>query len=98
MPDNEYSQVILRHPVIRETARLTYKSARRIAIAAVGSSVLIIGVLLVFLPGPAVVVIPIGLGILSLEFAWARFWLHKVRQKLSQNAIDSVGRRGSKYY
>lgn len=86
------------HPVIRQTARLTYTTARRIAIAAIGSSVLVIGILLLFLPGPAVVVIPIGLAILSVEFAWARMWLHKIRQKLSQNAIDSVGRRGSKYY
>jgi tellurite resistance protein TerC len=30
-------------------------------------------------PGPALVVIPIGLGILSIEFSWARRWLKKVK-------------------
>ena len=84
--------------MIEDATRLSYKSARRIAVAVVGSSVLVVGLAMVFLPGPAFIVIPIGLAILSLEFAWARMWLHKVRRKLSQNAIDSVGRRGSKYY
>lgn len=84
--------------MIADTAKRTYKTARRIAIAAVGSTVLVVGILLVFLPGPAIVIIPLGLAILSVEFAWARFWLHKVRKKLSQSAIDAVGKRGSKYY
>jgi tellurite resistance protein TerC len=60
-------------------ARITYKWARRIAIAVVGGTVLLAGIALTVLPGPAFVVIPVGLGILSLEFAWARRWLAKVR-------------------
>ena len=34
-------------------------------------------------PGPAFVVIPVGLAILGLEFAWARFWLTRLRRRLS---------------
>ena len=59
----------------------TYKLAKRIAIGIVGGSVLVIGVLMIVLPGPAFVVIPVGLGILSLEFAWARSWLRKIKQR-----------------
>jgi len=59
----------------------TYKLAKRIAIGIVGGSVLVIGVLMIVLPGPAFVVIPVGLGILSLEFAWARSWLRKIKAK-----------------
>jgi uncharacterized protein (TIGR02611 family) len=44
-----------------------------------GSTVVLVGVALVLLPGPAFVVIPIGLGILALEFAWARRWLRQAR-------------------
>ena len=84
--------------MINDAARFGYKTARRIAIAAIGSSVLLIGVALIFLPGPAIVVIPIGLAILSLEFAWARLWLLRVRKRLSQHAVESVGKRGTKYY
>jgi tellurite resistance protein TerC len=58
----------------------TYKWARRIAVAIVGFTVLLIGIAMLVLPGPAFVVIPVGLGILSLEFAWARRWLRKVKE------------------
>jgi uncharacterized protein (TIGR02611 family) len=44
---------------------------RKIAVAVAGFSVLAAGVALIVLPGPAVVVIPIGLAILAREFPWA---------------------------
>jgi hypothetical protein len=55
--------------------------AKRIVITIVGFTVLAIGVAMLVLPGPAFVVIPVGLGILGLEFAWARRWLVKARAK-----------------
>ena len=75
---------------------LTYKIARRIAIAVVGSSVIIVGIVMIFTPGPALVVIPAGLAILGLEFTWARLWLRKVRKSLStinsNNRNQQIGR------
>ena len=38
---------------------------------------------MVVTPGPAIVVIPIGLAILAIEFAWARRWLKKLRRGAS---------------
>ena len=67
----------------------TYKMARRITMLVVGFSVLAIGIALIILPGPAFVVIPIGLAILSVEFAWARRWLKKVRRTISGQSADS---------
>jgi uncharacterized protein (TIGR02611 family) len=64
----------------------TYRIAKRIAIGIVGGSVLVVGVMMIVLPGPAFVVIPVGLGILSLEFAWARIWLKKVKSKAEDMA------------
>lgn len=64
-----------------ERAPLPYRWARRIAVAVVGGTVLAIGLALVVLPGPAFVVIPLGLAILGLEFAWARHWLRKVKER-----------------
>jgi uncharacterized protein (TIGR02611 family) len=52
---------------------------RRIAVAFVGGTVLAVGVVMVVLPGPAVVVIPAGLAILATEFPWARRLLHRVK-------------------
>ena len=44
---------------------------RKLIIAIIGGTVLLIGVALIVLPGPAFIVIPIGLAILATEFAWA---------------------------
>ncbi len=55
------------------------KYARRIVIAIIGSTVLLIGIVLLVTPGPAFVVIPVGLAILATEFAWARHWLRVIR-------------------
>jgi len=66
---------------------LTYRWARRIAVALVGGTVLAIGIALIVLPGPALVVIPIGLAILGAEFAWARAWLRKARER-SNHLLD----------
>ena len=72
---------------MNDTARITYKLARRIAILAIGSTVLLIGIVMIVTPGPAIVVIPLGLAILGVEFAWAKSWLKKIREGLSaQNA------------
>jgi tellurite resistance protein TerC len=69
---------------LRRKTPLTYRWARRIAVAVVGGTVLLVGLALIVLPGPAFVVIPLGLAILGLEFAWARLWLRKVKQRSTQ--------------
>jgi uncharacterized protein (TIGR02611 family) len=43
----------------------------RVLIAAAGFTLLLAGVAMLVLPGPAFAVIPVALAILSLEFAWA---------------------------
>jgi uncharacterized protein (TIGR02611 family) len=57
-------------------------AARRVVILIVGSTVLLIGVAMIFLPGPAVLVIPAGLAILATEFAWAQSLLDKGKNSL----------------
>ena len=54
--------------------------ARKVAVAVIGSTVLAIGIALIVLPGPAFIVIPLGLAILATEFLWARRLLRRVRQ------------------
>ena len=71
-------------------ADLTYRAARRLVITIVGGSVLLIGIALPVLPGPAMVVIPVGLAILGVEFAWARRFLTTIREKGTQ-AFDGLG-------
>lgn len=55
--------------------------ARKILITIVGTTVLIVGVIMIVAPGPAFVVIPLGLGILGTEFLWARRMLQQFKQQ-----------------
>ena len=68
-----------------------YKIVRKVVILVIGVSVLLIGAAMIFLPGPAIIVIPAGLAILATEFGWARILLsrlkEKVRWKTSANLI-----------
>lgn len=64
------------HPILRP-----YRWARRIVITITGFTVLAVGVAMIVLPGPALVVIPAGLAILGLEFAWARRSLRTLKAR-----------------
>ena len=61
----------------------TLRKARRVIIAAIGLTVLVLGITMIVLPGPAVVVIPVGLGILATEFVWAQRLLTHIKTRLA---------------
>jgi tellurite resistance protein TerC len=71
---------------------ITYRWARRIVVAMIGGTIVALGVAMIILPGPAILVIPIGLGVLGLEFAFARHWLRKLRTTAS-NMVNRVRRQ-----
>ena len=54
---------------------------KKCMVAVMGGTVLLIGIIMIVTPGPAIVVIPIGLGILATEFAWARHYKDKLDAK-----------------
>ncbi len=72
--------------MIKSAAVTTYKAAKRIVIFVVGVTVVLIGLVMLVTPGPALVVIPLGLAILSIEFAWARRWLRRIRERIGEAA------------
>lgn len=53
--------------------------ARRLVVGFVGAAVLLVGVVMIVLPGPATLIIPAGLAILATEFPWARRLLERLR-------------------
>ena len=71
---------------IQRTLRLDELSpaVRRTLVVVVGGTVLLVGVAMVALPGPAFIVIPAGLMILATEFVWARRLLVKARSLLKK--------------
>jgi hypothetical protein len=71
------------------------RTIKRLSVALIGGTVLLVGLALIVLPGPAFIVIPAGLTILALEFAWAKRWLRKaqalLRKKTNADASDRAG-------
>jgi uncharacterized protein (TIGR02611 family) len=65
----------------RRDAHLRRGRIYRGAFVVAGTIVLVAGVAMLALPGPAFVVIPVGLAILSLEFAWAERLLEAALRK-----------------
>jgi tellurite resistance protein TerC len=57
---------------------------KKILVAIVGGTVLLLGIIMIVAPGPAIIVIPIGLAILATEFAWARCYKDKLEAKWAQ--------------
>ncbi len=70
----------------------TYRQFRKAIILLLGSSVLVIGAAMILLPGPAFIVIPLGLSILAVEFVWARVWLRKIKARIAggQQAVSDL--------
>jgi len=62
----------------------SYNQARRAVILILGSSILLVGLAMIVLPGPAILVVPLGLSILGIEFAWARRWLTRIRETIDE--------------
>lgn len=71
--------------------RLKLHRAPKLVVAVVGGSVVLVGFALVVLPGPAILVIPLGLAILATEFLWARRWLKRARALLPNGNKRSAG-------
>lgn len=66
--------------------------ARRVAVAVVGGAITAAGVALLFIPGPGLLVLLLGLAILATEFDWAR----QVRQWVGREARSITQRLKTK--
>ena len=62
----------------------TLAQAKRMVVIVIGFMALVVGIAMVVLPGPAVVVIPIGLAILATEFIWARKLLDLLKERIER--------------
>lgn len=56
---------------------------RRVLVFILGISVVLVGIVMMISPGPAIVVIPLGLAILATEFLWARRLLDLLKRRLA---------------
>ena len=56
------------------------RHARRLVVAVIGGTVLLMGVVMLVTPGPGIVTILAGLALLATEFIWARRLLKRARE------------------
>jgi Ca2+-transporting ATPase len=81
-----YSRLAVATPRQTESERVGWTNnlsrLRRVLVAVVGSTLLLVGLAMVVLPGPALIVLPLGLAILATEFVWARVLLKRARDLL----------------
>lgn len=68
--------------------RATLRQIRRLAILVCGLTVVLVGLVMFITPGPGLVVVPFGLGILAIEFVWARRLLAQVRDRAARLRDD----------
>ncbi len=81
--ESEPRSLVVRLREQRERHRRRPRPIRALYVVA-GFTVLVIGLIMLIAPGPAFVVIPLGLALLSLEFAWAERLLDKALDKAEQ--------------
>lgn len=62
----------------------TAKQAKRLVVIVIGFTTLTIGIAMIVLPGPAIVVIPVGLALLATEFIWAKKLLMAVKARIDR--------------
>lgn len=82
---------------MHRAVELTYRTARRIAIAIIGATVVLLGVAMLVLPGPGLLTIILGLMLLGVEFAFARRWLARLKsttRKAAGRVLSRVRRDG----
>ena len=75
-PRGRIHQKFHSHPVLGLTTK--------VVVGIVGTLVVVAGVIMMVTPGPAFVMIPLGLAILATEFDFARRWLHWAREKAEE--------------
>ena len=71
------------------------RHAKRVIVGVIGSTILLIGIAMLVLPGPGLLVIIAGLGLLATEFVWARGLLEKAKHHYHKTK-NKITKRGSK--
>lgn len=66
-----------------------YLTMRRMLVLICGISVVLVGIVMIVTPGPAIVVIPAGIALLATEFLWARRLLERLKKTIASRS-DSI--------
>lgn len=77
---------------LSDAAAYSVRNARKLVVLVTSGTVLLVGLALLFLPGPGTVVLFIGLAMLATEFVWARRLIKRMRDQV-EGAADYLRRK-----
>lgn len=69
---------------VGQVGRLAVRLARRLGVLVAGTGLIVLGLILIPLPGPGWAVVIAGLAVLATEFTWAEWLLHRVKRHASK--------------
>jgi hypothetical protein len=70
-----------------EVIRFLSRNSKRIAVSVVGGVLVLVGLVMLVVPGPGIVVMAIGFVVLGTEYAWATAALERTK-RVAQKAGD----------
>jgi uncharacterized protein (TIGR02611 family) len=73
----------------------TVRQVRRFFLVLAGFTLLLLGMIMIFTPGPGTPVILLGLGLLAAEFVWARRLMERIKRE-AERFRDVVMRQSGK--
>jgi len=56
-------------------------------LSVLGFILVALGLVFIILPGPAILFLPLGLALLSLEYDWAKIWLRRCQRWMRKSAV-----------
>ena len=59
---------------------MTIVKVKRFLVTLIGFTILMIGIVMIVFPGPAFIIIPLGLAILGTEYVWANKMFEKMKR------------------
>jgi uncharacterized protein (TIGR02611 family) len=66
-----------------------YRATRKVFLGLVGSLVLLLGLIMIPVPGPGLLICLLGLFILSLEFEWAKPHMDRIKAKFAKIVAEA---------
>ncbi|WP_353517325.1 PGPGW domain-containing protein [Thalassotalea sp. SU-HH00458] len=64
------------------------RAIKNTLISLVGFIFVAIGLIFILLPGPAILFLPLGLALLSLQHEWAKVWLKRCQRLMRKSAVQ----------
>jgi len=61
---------------------------KRVAVITSGTILVVLGLIFIFVPGPAILFLPLGLALLSMEYAWAKRYLKLCQRFMRKSAVQ----------